>query len=259
MKKIKRILTVLILCVLCLTLTGCVDLSEMRANHGFWLTEEHSSFELDGTVYQKLPDCDTLHPLKDNGTLTKIYVTDADIPLLLCELYSSEFYTDDDRNFIDYSNGIYYCKSELYDEMYKKITEGVSMSECRFGLYNYETYEYEYSYLNDEQAFAITLVLDETEPTVHHNSVNINYDYSIDIERCSEDKLFSEYACEILVSDNSYHLSKYVGDTVLVYEIPKQLYSVYEKITSQYLDKEYNLEDTVSWEEFNNENIIVEA
>ena len=191
MKKTTRyILVILSLLLLCVALTACNPVPEMRKNHATW--NEDGSISYNGKTYLQLPPLDqTFAPIIDNK-LDQVWVTDPDVPVLLSKMMGQQFYSAQQGDFL--TNYIVdYCDSKIYDAMVQSIQAGAPM---RYYCFEYSEYDQEKGYVTIRQllseeltaAFQITLSQEPVEVSLdeHYNFVSIH--------RCSKDMVFCAYA-----------------------------------------------------------------
>ena len=182
--------------MLCVTFTACNPVPEMRAYHATW--NEDSSISYNGKTYVKLPRCDNFSPLY-GPPYPSVWVTDADVPVLLSESMGTPFYLSVNGDFLlqrgDDSN--IYCVSELYDATVKRIEDGDPMLYYCFEktIYNPETGEHEGKRILLSED--VTKILQKTlsqKPLDLPSGAGISYDKVVRIHRCSEDTLFYSYS-----------------------------------------------------------------
>ena len=106
MKKAKRILAGLMLASFILSLCSCKKLDEMKRLHAVWNNEDRTEILWNGAVYQRLPAFESEHLYAEN-----VLVTDADVPVLLSEIYGQSAHKDPSENLIYFD---YYIFDEAY-------------------------------------------------------------------------------------------------------------------------------------------------
>ena len=91
MKKIIRItISAVLLAVLCLSLTACRELDQAKSNHGIYVDETKEEIRLRGKTYIRFAETpmenfqENAYPITDEWG---IRITDADVPVLLAEIY----------------------------------------------------------------------------------------------------------------------------------------------------------------------------
>lgn len=97
---------------LCLSLCSCAQLDDMRSRHAVWAGD---AVVLNGVRYQKLPYCRDLAVEAVSFVHSRVYVTDADVPVLLSEYYGTYGLLHTDENILEVASS-YYCPQEQYDE-----------------------------------------------------------------------------------------------------------------------------------------------
>lgn len=245
MKKARRILCLMAALVLCISLCGCVDLDELRAMRAT-MTEEGNVKLADGTEYKLLPECEELSPKFEE--YLSVYITQEDLPLLLTT--TSENYLDksDDGLFLQtyfeedgYYKYIYYCRTDIYDSVVDRIENGFTPDYCFYWYYTDTQMTYT---LTQQQWDAVEQVYTTQEPKELPAAAAMEWEHCASLILCSADGLFQKGMVDVCVYDGKYHLDAYDGEHYLVYEVPSELNSTFEKI----LEKQ--VESDLSWEEW---------
>ncbi len=243
MKRIlKRGLSLLVVLLLVLSLTGCQALDDMKAAQAFWLTNGNILY---GDVeYRLLPECDVLNPLAGEET-PYVYVTEQEVPVLLSEVYGDSFAVSLDRSilFKDSRNGACYCAQNRYDEMIDKISSGDFFDTYAYVYYDYDAMMTLTYLLTESERSAVDWVFYSETPEILPDYVDIPYDYVVELLSCSEDMLFSDYCCDLYVNGDQYYLCVISGDTSAIYTVPDSMQSVFEGMLKSYMNaEEYWLE-----------------
>ncbi len=239
MKKIKRLIAALLLCILALSCAGCANLDEMKASHAIWKDENQTELEWNGATYKKLPTSSTLE-IWDHSE-KNVFVTAPDVPVLLLEQFGSPMNCSKDEVLLqsihwsenDYP--VFYCRTDRYDELVKQITEGVQMPKI---VYTYWQFKDELNYMvsfTDAQKKAVETVLQTQPISLGYNGYN--EDYSIDLYRSSENHIFREMLCYISALNGQYRIIV-PGPEDMLYEIPAEMQSTIAEIMAPY-EKEY--------------------
>lgn len=200
MKKILRLalITVLVLS-LCLCLTGCNMIKEMRAAHG--ILQEDGAILLGGEEYIELPISQTLAP---RFAEDYAYVTAADVPVLLSGILGEAHLISRDGVFLlndeDYSlESIYYCRRDKYDAVKEQIENGFTPVGYMYtyemltdpDMFETETKEYT---LSVDEVQALEAVRADVIPATVFSEIQSSY--VAEIYLCSEDTYFKQYLCE---------------------------------------------------------------
>lgn len=119
-KYIKLISAVLLTAFICVGLCSCKQLDELRDNRAIYgKTEDTLYFRK--AEYKLLPQCDDLYIEDENIG----YVTEKDVPVLLCDIVGKSVWFDDEALFITAERYPYgpkvWCRADIYDEMVQKI------------------------------------------------------------------------------------------------------------------------------------------
>lgn len=241
MKKSVRIVSILILvCVLCMTLSGCQMLEDARAAHGFWI-EEGQSFRLGDSEYIRLPASETLDLLyvEHDDEVLDIYVTAEDVPVLLSSVYGLAFTPSSDGRLCvpaseyedrwsEMPTGIF-CRSEYYQTLVQQLEKGFEpvgyccvYSEWDDELYTYKERLYR---LTAQETTAISVTLGN-ERVYLPNMADTYYDYSVALNLCSEDMMLQKFAVELCCAEDNYFLLGGDLDGEWVINVPKQYVEV---------------------------------
>ena len=246
MKKILRLAAlVLTLLMLIFTFCGCDAIDEARKNHGFWQDADKTVIELGGKEYKLLPECQYLNPSVANS-YDYVSVTDKDVPLLCKEIFGENFLRSDDGLFlvgdfygdIDGAKTLNYCVSDRYDEISDRINGKIEMNRFCYTYYNHDD-DYNYNaqvyYLSDEETNAVNRVLQSEEISVYGDG-----SYYIDIYRCSEDGIFTEYCLDLMLFEEKMCLrvqSNFLGSEKIdkYYAVSDELRGTFDKIVEKYM------------------------
>lgn len=283
MKKNRKFLILLLaLAMMCLCLTGCDELDTMKQSHGHWVTEgDTSSFNLNDETYVLLEDAENLNPMYNSQHEDIIYITDPDVPVLLSTSYSNTFEISDDGNFVvgslpynykaEYKDSTFlfspiitvsesmdgeavtYCKEDIYNEVSKKIAEGIEYTGYGYSYFitDRSSYmdTYHYYYLSDEECEAINKVVETVKP-ITGSDMPYYEGYMLSLDKISEDKMFAESSYDInrnAYGDYSLDHYSFVTEEYTSYIVPEKYKDIFDKITekSEEQYKAYN-EDVVT-------------
>ncbi len=233
MKRMKRILAVVLASALCLCLTGCQALKDMRAAHAVW--QEDDSIYYNGNVYKPLAS--TSEDLNMyGGECKEIYVTKSDVPVLLSPMIGSSCDISENEVFIfgyhlippsgislldpNEVSEVIYCRADHFDAVSRRLEEGFEAAK-----YSYEYYDWDrdkdksiHYTLTAQEKQAVDTVLATEIPDKMLEDMYFDYDYIIELYGCSEDDLFCRHLMSIQMFDDNYYIM--VGD--LYYVVPDQ-------------------------------------
>lgn len=236
MKKIKRIIAVLLLCVIAVSCAGCAELDEMRAHHAIWLDEAQLTLDLNGVLYKRLPansyfEIWTYEP-------EDVFVTNADVPLLLSKQFGNRMCAGKDMIFLESmwqetDRAVYYCREDHYDETVRQITQGVELDLIIYDFWSFETGKDITYTLTAEQKAAVETVLKSKPTSLGING--FNEDYSVYLYRCSSNYLFRDMLGCISVLNGEYRLILNNESEDLCYSVPAELKPQFEKILEKYM------------------------
>lgn len=246
-KNTKFLVLVLALVMICLCLTGCDELDQMREEQAVWTTKDSTdSITYKGTYYKKLDIDNTPNPLYNQNISGTVYVTDPDVPVLLSNRFGEYFNISEDESFITgwlYTDGymfigeeVLYCRADIYDYIMSKISEGVEYTKYGFGYYQWDEEEltdiWTYTYLTSEEINAVNKVLEEVEP-VSDSNIAYNETYILSLDKVSENDYFGRCAFELYVDGTgTYYLVQYSEtlDMHTHYEVPKEFSPIFEEL-----------------------------
>ncbi len=242
----KKVLKIFVSCVivvsLCLTLTGCNMLDEMRASQGFW--QKDATIKFRGAKYLPLPACNALDP---NWSLDIMYVTQPDVPVLLSEIFGDMLDVSEDYTLLCVSteeNVITYCREDRYEEILSKITNGVECNTYCYEHIEYDetTWETNYSYRKFTKAEndAINQVFAKTKPQVMEFSASLDYNKALWVEKRSDDMLFYEDTFSIMEINDKYLIVIETKDDMSVYQVEKSLKPIFKEMFSKYYNEEFD-------------------
>ena len=235
-KNLKRILVFVLAVMMLFSLCGCMALDEMRQAQAFY--DESGSILWNGSTYKMLPACDYFTP--ECTYETWIYVTEADVPVLLSSLFNQEelVVCTDEAILSSYYTNSYYCREDLYDSVSTRIQQGFTPDVVcySYSAYDEETDEYttEYYTLTQEQIDVIELIISTEEPMTMGDGWYLDYAWSVYLEECSEDMLFRRNSLDISVSGDTYYLFLYTDQGELVYAVPDGCNAIFDEIVSAY-------------------------
>lgn len=258
MKKMKRILAVVLSVVLCLSLCGCRELDEMKANHATWM--ENGNIQWNGHTYIPLYSTDEMVYYEYVEDLNwddseVIHVTNPDVPVLLSSTLGTNGYTGADGLLLEvnryamppsisvndtleyaYKNYVY-CRSDVYNWTVEALQSGYDIQEYGYYFYDYDNGEEKRGTLTDAQRQAIEDVINNVTPITVPAEESYYYDYerSLTLSAYSMAHLFSQDMGELYYNNNGAYslVVSYYDD---VYNRYEQFYDVPEKYTALFND-----------------------
>ncbi|MBQ4129043.1 MAG: hypothetical protein IJD68_04650 [Ruminococcus sp.] len=270
-KKTKLLVLLLALVMMCLCLSGCDELDDLKNQQAYW-TDAGSpeSITYKGEVYKRVHYKGNKPDVLYNSNYNienYINVTEKDVPVLLSNYSGDTLEISSNGNFLsgylysrfktEYEN-IYesgfdtlYCKEDIHKEISKAVEEGIEYPLFGYSIYAYD-YEadeekFEYHYLTKEESDIINEILDTVEPTTDDGYRLADYSVVASLDTVSEDKNFGvSYAYEINFDYlDTYYISSSdeYGLDYLYYKVPKKYNKFFkeldEKVTD-YTDYEYD-------------------
>lgn len=198
MKKARKILALIALCaMLCCVLCSCNKLDSLKARQAFWNGNDNwfSDINYNGQVYKKIPQASTINT-NVIETSNMVYITEPDVPVLLSGPYGECGYTDFDNRIIERytassNSPIYYCRVDIYDDVYKSLKESDFSYYCAHKFeYNDDINEYEgETVLLDRDA---AQAIDNTLNTAKGKKCHEYTDYMLSIDKCDKYGLFCD-------------------------------------------------------------------
>ena len=240
MKKCKRWIAVVLVVMLCLPLCGCQsNLEDMRAAHAVW--QEDGSILWNGNVYRELPNVPEGLEYYYGET---IYVTEADVPVLLSEMFGQNFTVDSDGVLIHswYWKGdeAYFCREDEYTEILEYLLQEVKLDTYFYTYWDQSSDNWleKYYYLTDEQREWIEDLTATLTFTLMDEDFYLDFEhdeYSVVLGKCDEKHLFSEYhVLEIVYKQGKFYLA--MEGTVA--EVPTEQYSAIRGIVKTFYKAE---------------------
>lgn len=230
---IKRAVCLLLVLVLCVSVSGCKELDRARAHHA--TIQEDGSLLLDGKTYLALPYCPEFTPPMGRNAEV-VTLTEADVPVLLKDFfYDTMLMISEDKHIIG-GEGTYFCLEEDHEELLQRIEAGYSLIDIRYTYYEYsdeeETYVPVNYVLSEVQKNAVRHVAASVEPRVVDS---IHYDYGIELYSVSEDGWFSKALCDVCTYNGQYALVFWSDSMVTIFDVPTELSPVFEEILHDYI------------------------
>lgn len=236
MKRMKKLIAALLLCVLVLSFTGCANLDEMKACHAVWKDEAQTALEFDGKTYKKLPVNNYFEIWEYDSE--NVFITTEDVPLLLSQQFGARMNVSKDHTILEsywYENDrpVYYCRADKYEEIVKQMEDGVSLDQMIYDFWSFETAENTTYTLTVEQKNAVETVL-KAEPT--SLGVNgYNEDYSVVLYRSSQNYLFREMLGTLSVLNGEYRIIVSNDSEDLCYSVPAEFKPQFDQILQKYM------------------------
>ena len=220
MKSTKKLIALMLLALLCLSLTGCMPfgtlstpLADQRAEHAVWKTKNNTSVILYGG--------EEYYPLHSTNTLSEdamfdfdIYLTNPDVPLLMRDEGSPVRISYDKTLLLVDHLDRFYCRADEFDQLQARLQQ--EFVPTRYGYYysyrdkDYNINDYNIQYISEfytlskEERDLLFSITDTTEP------VTIDFSDSIEIVTISgysEDLLQQREELRVYSLAGRYYLS----------------------------------------------------
>ncbi len=247
MKRMFRLLCILLTLVfLCASFSGCMAIDDIRKEQAFW-GKDNTVIYMD-KEYKLLPSSEYLKPQCNEYKI--VSVTDSDVPLLLCFIFGEQFDLSDDEKFIYKevtSSGpdSYYCRTDIYDEVLKKIENGFVAESYCYEYYDFENEDEKFRILSAEEISAIKSIKETVTPTAMPDVAGLDYEYMVSVEECTSDLLFRNYVYDLCVANGKYYLAEYKDGETLLYTVPEELSQTIAKIMQDQIESDSYLYDYV--------------
>ena len=229
----KKFVVLLVVIGMLFCLSGCSGLEELRKQQAF--VGENGEILWNGNVYKALPGNEYMYVEFDNEGA--VYLTAPDVPVLLSVICMEQFLmpSEDGVLLSEIEPGTYYCREDRYEDILSRMQEEfVPDVVC----YSYKEYpETEYYTLTKEQVETIDLVLQNTEPTVLGDGMYMEWDYFVDLQAYSADRLFCRDSTDISDSGTTYYLHQYTDEQEQVFTVPEAYSQVFAEITRAYIEE----------------------
>ena len=238
MKKMKKLIAAVLLCVVALSFTGCVNLKEIKARHAIWKDEAQTTLELSGVTYKKLPENKYFEIWQYD--VENVFITSEDVPVLLADRFGTRMSISKDHTILEsdwYENDhpVYYCRADLYDDIVKQMEEGISLDLMMYDFWSAEKGENVAYTLTAEQEAAVETVLN-TQPILLGTN-GYDEDYSVWFYRSSKNYLFRETIGNLCVLNGEYRIIVYNEGEDLCYSVPAELKGQFEQIMKKYKEE----------------------
>lgn len=261
---LRRLLTLAVAVVLCLSMTGCIALDDMRKAQAFYNTNEagdpvYTAFTWNGAVYKELQMDDVQLAIK-TGQRHSIYVTEKDVPVLLSVGMGREM-TVSENGILARCDGsekgepFYYCRADEYDAIVAQITSGnIDFTRCYYSWYDLEKEEYDSYELSEAEYAAVQTVYNTVEPEELPEGANMEFDYYAELNQLSENGVFEKYWLDVCVAGKTYYLCEYdEAWNMTLYTVPKKLNAEFESLIKkaiQAYEQEMEFLYGEDWEEW---------
>lgn len=230
MKKRIRLVSVFAALGVCLSLCGCEILDELRDSRAS-ITADGVIQLQDGTAYMRLPECRELSP--DFSEYKEIYIAEEELPLLLTSFSETYAEKSNDGRFLQVfteETVVYYCRSDIYDSILKRINNGFVPEVYGYSYYDYESGNYILYSLTPAQANAIEQVYTTQKPEKLPAAATLEYAYMVDLYLYTNDHLFMQDTVDICLVEGKYYVVAY-GNTL--YSVPEELSSMFAGIMAK--------------------------
>lgn len=215
MKQYKRWLAAFVAFLLCISLSGCAKLDELRARHAVW--QEDGTILWNDAVYKVLPD--VLEAEANISTRlqdTPIHVTESDVPLLLSSQFYDYFESDPEgvflRGYMTEFEGKYFgnyklfCREDRYEEVAAELVDGFVPAGLCYDYFDYHMQTMQTYYVTKEQEYDISYILDTAEWFFYEEGIHSVYE----VELYSHDaiNLYRSYEMLLMYTGGGFYIVK---------------------------------------------------
>ena len=249
-KKFRFIAMLAIMALILSTLSGCMSLDDLRKDHAVY--NDKQSIVYNDVEYKQIANQNGYLKPHVSDTLSNIYVTEADVPVLLSQTIGSHFWVSDDGRFLiadDYTYSTIYCRTDCYDEIFARVTaKFVPTGYCyAYDKYNKEDYNHTEGlyHLTDKQTAVIRKVLTTVTAEEYSFLPQLDFNNVVELEACSDDMLFRNYVMDIYQLSVGYCLvlQEDKDSKVTIYPVPANLGSEFADILKPMLEQEQILNE----------------
>lgn len=277
MKKVTKLFALIVaILMMCLCLSGCDELDDLRKHHAkFVKADDYSAVTLNGQLYKRISgDITDLNPLYNSKNYEVISLTNPDVPVLLSDYYGDYLdisdngifmygYINEDGYYYDSITGytgksfeVLYCREDKYEEVTQVIDDGIEYTKYGYGYWTYEEddsdsiemYDYAYEYeddefnyylLSEEECDTINEIIKTTEPVINAETPYDEY-YVVMLDNISEDGYFAKESYEIYIDASrnySLNLYSYVTDEYKTYYVDEKYNDIMDKIVEKHSEE----------------------
>jgi len=173
----------------------------------------------------------------------RVYAVTPEVPLLLIPMEAHEsLYVSMDGNFLLEPYSYYrviYCREDMHQQLSKTIREGWEYTKVYYEyiVYTEDSWEYEEReyMLTQEQVEALEFLTTNVEPQVLGEGINLQSDWGVSLQECSEDELFHRDSGRILAAGSTYYLLLEDNDKQVAFQVPDGMAGVFDEITEAYI------------------------
>lgn len=220
MKKVSRLLALLLCAFLCLSLSGCGYLDQIRQQQGFW--QINGTILWNDTTYRLLdPHGETLN-LKPDQTPSLIYVTETDVPVLLSYMLGESFDVCNGKLILAGPDDSIYCQDVYYVAIVNSIARGFELDTICYDYIVIDEdgwYASEATYcLTEKEKAELMTLYDLLEPVVMEDGMYLSVDNYVHLYGLNENGLLRKELFKLSQADDRY----YIEDEESIYLIPEE-------------------------------------
>ena len=214
---VKRLASVLLIVLICLSLCSCTMLDKMKEQQAFFLNDDKTEFVWQGVTYKQIPIEDDIFysDLQQGG-----YITQSDVPVLLSEVNGYYFWVCEPQGLIE-TNGNFYCKADEYDYYMTLIAN-----------YNKNKYAYRTEEILGPNSYRahLNIVDEETIKAIEYFNLQTQWMYTI--YTCEDTGTFYDRCFDVVeVRGEGYYFqyeNKINGEEH--YKVPEEYRKLFDKI-----------------------------
>ena len=230
MKKWVRIIALFLTIFLCLPLTGCNALDEMRQQQGIW--QDDGTIIWNGSEYKWLNTNELSLNLERDEEYAHAYITRPDVPVLLSSSCGEYFEVNNNGVFLNSWRSGLFCRSDSYDAVLARIKKGFTLDKICYEFYQYtngKSVKKVYT-LTPKQMDQVLKLHEMLPPIVLEDGMYISYDRSVDLYGCSSDDLLTNDMFSIKRAGERY----YIEDAESVCLVPLECNDLFAEIMKLY-------------------------
>ena len=226
---IKKALVCILVAGICLSLSSCKYIDEMRKSHAVFVNEEKTQIMLNSNLYKEV-DGRWIMDVQPLGEIGTVHLTEKDVPVLLsrekgewCDsklddrLISYNECIEEENEYDDYKEHLY-CRED-YIEEFNRLKKEIALDSYCIEKFN-ENYEIVPTLLTKTQTEAIESVLKTYAVKMDYDTCYNLFEHSETVYKCNSDATWgTDFLLVHKSEEGDYYLEKFAE------EYPQEDYS----------------------------------
>jgi len=227
-KQIKKIVSLALLIILCLSLCSCRALDDMRKFRAVYLDEARTKISYNDETFILVENWNEKF---ETNIEEFISVSDKEVPLLLTTFFSEDAHLFANKRIIcvDYTG--FYCREDVY-EYVENVTEKNLTHYC-YNYYDFESGAYDSCFLDEDRVKAIEDVLKTQKPSEKIPEI----EYYLSISKTDTALLMKMQYVDLNVDvDGNITISMYDDENGIeyFYAVPKKYKDDFSRLVAAY-------------------------